>query len=58
MCVCGFQAINSWLPLAEHKLAGMRPPASDPNTLRDQMEEIKVRNNSVNVLGFAPRSII
>ncbi|CAL1534640.1 unnamed protein product [Lymnaea stagnalis] len=36
-----FEAINSWLPLAEHKLALMKPPSTDPNTLQTQIEELK-----------------
>ncbi|XP_070185712.1 microtubule-actin cross-linking factor 1, isoforms 6/7-like isoform X4 [Littorina saxatilis] len=40
-------AINSWLPLSEHKLAGMRPPASDPNTLCDQIDEIKLFKSQI-----------
>ncbi|ESO82078.1 hypothetical protein LOTGIDRAFT_237159 [Lottia gigantea] len=41
------EAINSWLPLSEHKLAGMRPPSSDPNVLADQMEELKLFKSNI-----------
>ncbi|KAK7501339.1 hypothetical protein BaRGS_00007464, partial [Batillaria attramentaria] len=40
-------AINSWLPLSEHKLVSMRPPASDPETLKDQIEEIKLFKSQI-----------
>lgn len=36
------QAAGSWLPLSEHKMASMRPPASDIRELTEQIEEIKV----------------
>ncbi|KAK6172103.1 hypothetical protein SNE40_018056 [Patella caerulea] len=41
------ESINSWLPLSEHKLAGMRPPSSDPDALKDQMDEVKLFKSNV-----------
>ncbi|XP_067685972.1 microtubule-actin cross-linking factor 1, isoforms 6/7-like isoform X1 [Haliotis asinina] len=35
-------SVMSWLPLSEHKLAGMRSPSSDPKTLVEQIEELKL----------------
>lgn len=37
-----FQSINAWLPISEHKLANMKPISTNPETLKQQMEEIKV----------------
>ena len=40
---CLFQAIDSWLPASEHKLASMRPVSTNPDMLQDQIEELKVK---------------
>ncbi|XP_041374834.1 LOW QUALITY PROTEIN: microtubule-actin cross-linking factor 1-like [Gigantopelta aegis] len=41
------ESVMSWLPLSEHKLASMRAPTSDPDTLRDQIEEVKLFKSQV-----------
>ncbi|PVD38689.1 hypothetical protein C0Q70_01309 [Pomacea canaliculata] len=41
------EAAGSWLPLSEHKMASMRPPASDIRELTEQIEEIKLFKSQV-----------
>lgn len=39
-----FQTIMTWMPLAEQNLDDMETPSSHPQTLKSQIEELKVKH--------------